>query len=115
MGHRLAAIQAVVDDDAKSGVLKTFLSRHILRDEEQMAQERLISGRGSVNASDLAFRDDQKMSRRLRIDVVEGEAKVVLISNAGRYFPGDDLGKNGAHADRIKGMLEYFTPEINLP
>src|ERR1700732_5164638 len=39
------------------------------------------------------------MDRRLRLDVVNGEADVVLVDNSGWDFAGNDLGKNRAHGD----------------
>jgi len=97
MRHGLATIRAAIDDDPKARIVEAFLPGHGLRDINKMAQKRFIGGSGGRDAHDFLFWDDQKMDGGLGIHVVESEAEVVFVGDAGRNFAGDDLGENSAH------------------
>ena len=43
--------------------------------------------------------------RRLRVDVVEGEAELVLVHDVRGDFLADDLTKDGVAALRVEGAL----------
>ena len=81
--HRLAAVLLAVEDQPIA-VRQAQLVRQLGRDEMQMAEQFAVFRRNvRVGRDDLA-RDDEDVDRRLRIDVMEGEALVVFVDDAGR-------------------------------
>ncbi|MNI88160.1 hypothetical protein D3C73_1454280 [compost metagenome] len=56
-----------------------------------MAGQALVLFGQVIERTDVFFRDDQKVHRRLGRDVVEGQNLVVLVDDLRRDFPVDDL------------------------
>ena len=46
------------------------------RDEQEVAEHRLVRSGGCADAGDQFLRDDQQMDRRLRLDVVQQQAQL---------------------------------------
>jgi hypothetical protein len=99
MRHGFAAIGAVVDHEPKSGFTQPFLFGHELRHAEEMSQQRLVAEFRGGDTLNFLFGDDEQMYRRLRMDIVEGQAAVILKGDSGGNFAGDDLGENRAHGE----------------
>jgi hypothetical protein len=97
MGHSFAAIRAVIDYQSKAGFVQSFRLRYDLRNAEEMAEQRLVAELGGRHAGDFLLWDDEEMHGRLRLDIVERQAAIVLERDLGRDFAGDDLGENRAH------------------
>ncbi len=97
MRYGFAAVVAVVDDEAESGLVQTFLVGNVLRDVNHVAEQRLVGRGGGGNARDFLFRDDEDVDGRLGLDVMEGQAKVVLEGDPGWNLAVDDLREEGAH------------------
>jgi len=107
MRHGLAAVWTIIDDKPKARFVQAFLFGDRLRDMNQVAQKRFVGGCGGRDARDFSFGDDQYMDRGLGMHIVKRQATVVLISDPGRNFAGDDLRENGAHKLKMwfKGWL----------
>lgn len=93
--HRLAAVRAVVDHDAEARLAEAFAFRHRAGGEEQVAKEFGVLGFRLADARDDGLRHDQKMRGRLRVDVTEGQAPVVLVKNLRGNFPRYDAFEDG--------------------
>lgn len=90
MRYALPAVLADIGHDAKT-VRTTFASK-LRRDLHQMSQRlrvasRCIQGRG--------FGNDEKMRRRLRNNVIEGETNVVFVNDVGGNLSADDFVEDG--------------------
>lgn len=93
---RLAAIGAVVDDEAEAfgGGVDAELGGDGTCGEEEVAEEFLVFGGGFADAGDGLFGNDEDVSGGLRIDVFKGEAELVFVDDIGRDFAVDDLLEN---------------------
>ena len=90
MGNALAGVGAVVDDEpVAAGELEFF--RDDARHDEEMAELGFVVGGGFTDAWNKFFRDDQQMNGRLRLDVVDDDAAVVLVLDLGGDFAVDDF------------------------
>jgi len=97
MRHGFATVRPIINDDAEAGIAQAFMPGQGLCDKEQVAEQRLIGRRGGADARDHLLGHDEEMDGRLRMNVVEGQALVILVDNPGWDLAGDDLLKNGAH------------------
>ena len=89
----LAGERAVVHDEAES-VAKLKLSRHDARHQDEMTENGLITRRGFTDPRDHFLRHNQQVDGRLRLDVVEHDAMLILMLDAGGNFTRDDPLKN---------------------
>lgn len=94
VGDGFAGVTTVVDHDAKA-VGEVEFSGDDAGDDEEMAEEGLVSGGRFAHARYQFFGDDQKVSRRLRLDVVEDDAMLVLVLDPGGNFAIDDFLEDG--------------------
>lgn len=90
MGNRLAAEWAVVDDDSKT-LIQLELACEGSCGEHQLAQQGLIVSSRLREPWNGLLGDDQHMDGSLWVDVMQGDAIVILVGDFGRYFPVDDL------------------------
>ena len=97
MGHSFTTIGTIIDDQAETGFLKSFLLRDGLRHMDQVSQKSFISGSARRDTRDLLLGNDEQVNRGLGIDVMKGQALVVLVGDPGRDFAGDYLGEYRAH------------------
>lgn len=104
----LAPIRAIINDETETGVVEALQLGNVLGNVDQMAEQRFVGDLGFGHARDFLLGDDQDMDRRLGIDVVEGQAEVVLEGDLGRDLAGDDSGEDGAHGflrvTRLRGL-----------
>jgi hypothetical protein len=83
VGNALAPVRTVIDDDAEAlGQLET--GGELTRCEEQVTEQGLVAGLSQTEPIDAAFRDYEHMHRRLGIDVMNGDALVVLVLDEGK-------------------------------
>ena len=102
--HGFAGVAAMVDDQAEA-VGELEFSGDGAGDEEKMAKDALIGVGGIAHARYQFFGDDQKVDGRLRIDVVEHDAVLVLVLDLGGDFAIDDFLE-----DRFSHESEDFCP-----
>lgn len=93
---RLTPERPVVDDHPIAR-LQPLLPGHLGRRPKQVPQQRLVRGvaTGEAGEARAVFRDEDGVHGRLRRDVAEGEALVVLVDDVGGDLAGDDLVKDG--------------------
>lgn len=89
MGHRLASVLAVVDNDTKAFLQREF-RRLLTGGQQQVAQKRLIVTRRLADAGDVPLRNDQEVHRSLRIDIVDNNALIILVLYFSWDFAVDD-------------------------
>ena len=94
-----AAVRAVVDHEAEAGGEVEFTG-HRAGGEQQVTEQRLVIGRSGADAGDDLFRDDEEVGGRLRRDVVEDDAEVVLVLDLGGDFSGDNALEKSGHGGR---------------
>jgi hypothetical protein len=87
MKNGLTGVPAIVDDHAIAGLIKAFLLRKCLRHKEQVSNQLPVILPDAVNIGEVFFRHDEDMDRRLRIEVLEGNSKLILVD----HFRGDLL------------------------
>src|SRR5258708_1297423 len=76
--NRLAGAGPYVIDRAIA-FLDPALSRDLGCDQLAVAQQLCIAILGLLESHNVLFRDDQQVSRRLRIDIFEGETPVIFV------------------------------------
>ena len=97
MRDRFAGVRTVVDHEAKTRGEIQFL-RELGRHVQEMSAHGFVRGGCRRNTRDQLLRDNQQVNRRLRLDVVQRDALVVLVFEFCRDFPVDDfLEKRFAH------------------
>lgn len=93
----LASITAIVDSDPKPlGEFEFF--GDLRRGQKEVPKDGLIPAFRFRNARNGLFGNDEAMHRRLRVDVVNYDAVLVLVFNFCGDFAGDDLLKKGGFA-----------------
>jgi len=92
----LAAVGAGVDDHAIA-VDEPFRTSNFSGSGKQVAEERSVTGIAVGERGDVFSGNDEEMSGRLRIDVEEGDAAVVLVNELGGDGSGDDLAEEALH------------------
>jgi hypothetical protein len=86
-----------------------LLAGQLLGGVQQVAGQRLV-GFGEVGeGGDVALGDHQKMHRRLRADIVEGDELIVLVELARRNLTGDDLAEQAVHGQAPEPLLEALS------
>ncbi len=93
VGDALGGIRAIVHDKAKSALEAEFL-RELPRDGEEMPHMGFIGGLEGFDPRYQLFGDDEQMDGGLRLDVVDGDAEIVLVLDPRRNLPIDDALKD---------------------
>lgn len=86
VGNGFAAVGAVVDDDAKTSVEFELLG-DLASNEKEMAEQGLVFRGRFAYARNQFFGNDQNVDGRLRIDVADCEAELVLMFEVRGDFP----------------------------
>ena len=102
MVHRLPAIVACIRDDSITTIQLLF-PRNFCRGDHQVAHQRSIFRERFCSRSDVLLGDNQKMCRRLGIDVGKSDAEFVFIHTVGGDCAGDDLAKQAIGRRGRKG------------
>ena len=101
---RLTAIDAVVDDEAEA-LVQALLLGHELCGVQQMPEQRFVALFGSRELREpvAGLGNDQNVHWRLRVRVVERQALVVFVRNAGGHLPPDDPVEDRLVGRRTRG------------
>jgi len=94
MKNRLTSVTAVVDHQPIATALEASFLCDTLRDKEQMTDPFAVFLPHAVNIRDMVFRNDKDMCRRLRIDVLKGDGKIILMYKPCRDRFLDDLAED---------------------
>src|SRR3990170_172791 len=81
MENALAGVGAGIDNDAKAAVGDPLLPRQARGDFEDMTDHGPVIRFQVQNPGDMPARDDENMDGRLRIDVLEGNHRVILVND----------------------------------
>ncbi len=83
--------RAYVDHQTVAAVNETLLARNLARGQHEMAEQLLVLGGGRREAGHVHARNEQYVRGRLRRDVAEGQAGVVLVDGLGRDLAAKDF------------------------
>lgn len=109
VGDGLAAVGAVVDDDAEAVFLEALLFGDGGDAGHHVAEEGLVIVFGEGDAGNWFFGDEEEVGGCLGADVAEAEAEVVFVDDVGGDFAGDDFFEEGAHG---MGNVRYWTRNV---
>lgn len=110
----LAAVRAVVDDDAVSAFREAEVGGDLRGGEQQVAEDGLIRRFRLSDTGDGFDGHDQDVDGSLRGNVTEGEAMLVAVNHIGGDLPVADFFENGLHCGRnlaeagLSGKPEKF-------
>lgn len=93
--HRLTGIATTVDDQTKTGLVKADRLGHPGCRQQQMAEQGLIVLPGVGDAGKGFPWKNKHVNRGLRIDIVNREAKIVLVGDFCRQLAVDDPLEDG--------------------
>jgi hypothetical protein len=105
MKDRLAGIMAVVDDHPVTAFIKAPFRGDGLGDKEQMPNELTIRDNETVNIVNVFFRHDERMDRRLGIDVLKSDRVLIFVDDRGGNLFLDDLAKQA-----VRSRTHYIFP-----
>src|SRR5262245_5057920 len=89
--HDLAAFPIDVHDHAIAR--QSVISRKTFRGKQEAADQCGMIRIEVVQRGDVSLRNDEPMNRRLRMDVLEGDDRVVLVDTIRRQLARHDLAK----------------------
>ncbi len=93
MEHGLPGTGTVVYDEPE-GVGYTELLGNLARRQHEVAEQFLVRGLGIHQARDTLLGNHQHVHRRLGVDVVDGDAVLILIDEFAGNLAADDLAEN---------------------
>lgn len=96
MSNSFASVGAVIDHEAKAAGEAEFAGDGA-GGEQEVAEDRLLVGRGLADAGNDRLGDDEQVDGSLRGDVVDDDAELVLVFDFGGDFAGDDAFEEGGH------------------
>lgn len=96
VGHAFSAVAAVVDDDPEATGKSLFLCQGG-GCEEQVSEDALVLRAGFPDAREGLAGNDEDMHRGLRVDVADGEGRIVFVEDFGGDFAGEDFFKERRH------------------
>jgi len=79
MKHTLATVGTGIDDEAIPGICNSFQIGDLVAGQHQASEQHTIRILKFGNRSEMLSRDDERMYRRLGIDVVERDYQFVFI------------------------------------
>jgi len=88
--HGLPAILPYVGDHAVAGLAHSDLFGNTGGSNEELSGDLGIARIQSVHGPDMAFRNDENVSRRLRVQIREGNQFIGLMHDMGGEFPSGD-------------------------
>ena len=91
--HGLPGLAVRVEDRSVPALVIAVLRRQGGRPAKHRTHETIVAWRQVVQRGDVLPWHDQHVQRRLRIDVLEGHQRVVLVDDGARDFTRDDLAE----------------------
>lgn len=92
--YGLSRVKAVVDDHPITARIETFLRSNGLGNKEEVANEFTVRHGDAVDAGDMFFWHNERVNRRLGIEVLKGDCVLIFVENRCRDFFLDDPAKN---------------------
>lgn len=119
MWHGLAAVRAVVDHDAVSGIGDTLIASDFGGGEQQVTEQRLVVILRHADARDYPFGHDEEVDGGLRRNVAKCETIVVLVDDVRRDLAVTDLfeerffcHEGNVHSDSTNGKGRLVKTQI---
>lgn len=103
---RFAGEWALIDDNAEAFVQRSFLG-DLLRDKEQMPQQRFVGGRCGGQSQEV-FWENQEVDGRLWVNVGNGCAELILIDKRGGNFAVGNFLKESLHETHSRATSQKF-------
>jgi hypothetical protein len=98
MENRLSGIMAVIDDHTVTAFIKTPFGGDGPGNKEQVTDELSVRDNKTVNVGDMFFRHDERMDRRLGIDVLKSDRVFILVDDCCGDLFFDDLAKQAVRS-----------------
>lgn len=111
VGHGFARVGTIVDDESKP-ISQIKLLRHRFGGEHKVAKDRAILIFGSVHALYRLLGNDQDVGRRLRLDIPDRDAEIILVLDRRRNFAVDDFLEDRFH-QLSDGLFRRFLKKEN--
>ena len=93
MENRLAGIMTVINDHPVATLIKPFLGRNGLGNKEQVSDDFTVRDNDTVNICDMFFRHNERMDRRLGVEILKCDRVFVLVDDRRRDLFLDDFAK----------------------
>src|SRR5512135_191977 len=103
--YGLPGIPTVIDHHTVPVPVQRPLFSDRLSYKKEMPYSFLVALLHTVNVSKVLLRNDKDMDRRLRIDVLKGKARLVLVDDLRRDLPSDDLAEEAIRTAAHHGSL----------
>ena len=81
MRHRFAPVWPVIDDQAVASLRQAGFFGHFTRFEQQVSKNLSLFGPGFGDSWQNFLRKNQKVRRRLRMDVADGHDQIIFVKN----------------------------------
>ena len=108
MKHALATIDTGIDDEAIACIGNPLLFCNRISSQQQAPKQHGIRILQLGNRGEMFSRDDERMDRRLGIDIVERDYQIVLIDKRCGNGPRDDFAKEAvAHL-----VVSFLKPDF---
>lgn len=108
MKHTLAAMGSGVNDDTVPGLGNPLQFRDLTANQQQPPEQLSIRIVQLRHRDDMCSGNDERMDRRLGVDIVECDHQIVLIDECGRNSPRDNFAKETvAH-----GAVSFLKPDF---
>jgi hypothetical protein len=109
MIDRLAAVRAGIDHHAVA-VSEALVAGNLSGRKQQVSEQPRMLFAGVRQRGNMFAGHQEKVHRRLRVDVAEGDAALVLEDEPGRNGALDDLAEQAAHRHQCTGGASCPTP-----
>lgn len=93
MENGLAGIVTVIDDHPVATLIKPFLGRNGLGNKEQVSDDFPVRDNETMNICDMFFRHNERMDRRLGVEILKSDRVFVLVDDRCRDLFFDDVAK----------------------
>src|SRR4051812_6614067 len=101
MRDGFARIRTVVHNEPEAAAEGKFFGKDPRR-EEEMADDELIIGRCGFNPGNWFFGNEQKVHRRLRLNIMNDDAELVFVFDLRGNFASNDSFENGLSHQAIE-------------
>jgi len=105
MEHGLSCILPVIDDHPVTALIKAPFGSDGLGNKEQVPDELTVRDNKTVNVGNMFFRHDERMDRRLGIDVLKSDRMLIFVD----YCCGD-LSLDDAAKQAVRSQAHFVFP-----
>src|SRR5687768_6054099 len=99
--HRLSRLRVAIEHGPIARPIVALVFRNLRGGAHHGADQRVVIGIQVVERRDVLLGHHERVQRRLRIDIGEGQQPVVFVDFRGRDFSGNDPAEQTAHTTAI--------------